>query len=590
MIRYVLVFLLLVVTSVAWTQEEEDVIFEYRKGKKYIVHFVQSGNTLWGIHNTYNVTVEDIVASNPGIERGVTEGQKVLVPKGAADGKYPDGTVFKMHKVVKGETLYRIAAVNGATVEEVTKVNPGLENGMKLGQILRIPMRDAAQETTEVPEPVKAPVAKVIFYDTLVKHTVLPHETLFSISKRFMVPVNDLQTLNKLRNGKIKEGDIIQIPLKKEKVKPIEVRKVLDAEASQKLDKELLFSKKEEYKIAIMLPFNLDKADDNANALRSIATEYYMGVELAVDSLQLLGLRAKVYVYDLPMDSVGIYAILQKPEMRKMDLIFGPLIPQSADLVGRWCKNNKIRMVCPAACNSALMLSNPYIYAAVPTDITQQRILANYTVANHATDQLVLVSTGVAKDKELYDAFRAKFMEASKGKANVKLIEIKSEEAATYIRKNGNTIFIVPSRDRIASVKFINNMHKFNERAGNGTISVFGTKDWGGFEEIIGYMKNKYNVSWVSSSDLNYNLPATKNLLRKFRYKYKSDLTRYSAHGFDVMFYFTNSLLMQQKPELGIVNAFDMKQVGKGNGYENGQCFLLKHENYELVRVGLAHE
>ena len=49
-------------------------------GKKYYVHYVQAGNTLWGIHDMYNVSVEDIIKYNPGAEKGFnnTGGGKFL--------------------------------------------------------------------------------------------------------------------------------------------------------------------------------------------------------------------------------------------------------------------------------------------------------------------------------------------------------------------------------------------------------------------------------------------------------------------------------------------------------------------------------
>ena len=51
--------------------DTKDWVYEYSNGKKYSVHIAQAGNTLWGIHTTYNVSVDDIVDANPGIEKGV---------------------------------------------------------------------------------------------------------------------------------------------------------------------------------------------------------------------------------------------------------------------------------------------------------------------------------------------------------------------------------------------------------------------------------------------------------------------------------------------------------------------------------------
>lgn len=589
--RYLIVVCTLIFGSLVFGQTD-DVVYEYQKGKKYIVHFVQDGNTLWRIQETYKVPAKDIIAANPGVEKGIVTGQKLLIPAGVAESKYADGTLIKQHTVVKGETLFNLAKKEGCSVEDITRWNPGAEAGLKVGQVVRIPIKSVTEQQvkeTKEEEPVKVKEVEttVSFSDTVINHTVLDHETLYSISKRFMVPVEDLQKFNQLKNNNIKPGQVLKIPLKKEQIKQVTVREVKPVETNAKIDEELLFKKKEVYNIAVMLPFYLDGGEQ---AMKDISTQFYMGLNLAIDSLEELGLKAKVYVYDVKNDSAQIVALLKKPEMKQMDLIFGPLVPQSADIVGAWCKTNQIRMVCPSACNSALLKNNPYIYASVPTDITLQRILARYTVENHAKDQIVLVNTGVARDKELYDAFRERFVELAKTKGNVKLIEIKTEDLAAYIRKNGNTVFVVPTRDRSAAQKFMNALQKSGGKAGNGSISVFATKDWAMFDDIKGVTRNKFNLHWASANDLNYSLPATKNLLRQYRRKYKADMNKYAAHGFDVMFYFTRTLLMDKAAGEGVINAFNPEQIAPGNGFENNQAYILKHVDFELERVGLVHE
>ena len=63
----------------SWANAQmEDVVYEYQKGKKYIVHFVQNGNTLWRIQETYKVPAKDIIAANPGVEKGIVEGLRSL--------------------------------------------------------------------------------------------------------------------------------------------------------------------------------------------------------------------------------------------------------------------------------------------------------------------------------------------------------------------------------------------------------------------------------------------------------------------------------------------------------------------------------
>lgn len=570
--------------------DTKDWVYEYSNGKKYAVHIAQAGNTLWGIHTTYNVPVEDIVAANPGIEKGVKEGYRYLIPLGGADMKVQSGTIVREHTVEKGETAFSIAKKYNSSVDDLLKYNPGIDKGLKIGQVLKVIVAPTSENIPPKQEDKpKVTPPSVTFTDTVLVYEVKAGETLYTISKRFMVPVNDLQKFNNLKSASIKSGDVLRIPLKKENVKQVQIREVQPKEEVRKVDEELIFKSKAKYNIAVLLSFGLN--DKSANtALKNLATEFYMGVELAADSLEKLGFDATIKVIDIPLDSVGILKVLNTAEMKGMDLVFGPLVPQSADVVGRWCGQQKIRMVCPSACNSSLLKNNPYIYASVTSDMTQQEVLAKYTIDKFKTAQIILVNPGNSKDQELFDAYRKRFMELSKKNGNIKLIDAKTSDFTTFIRKNGESVVIFPSRDKGKVISFINALHKAVGKSPNADVTVFGTKEWGGFDDISGYYKTRYKITWTSSSDLNYSLPDTQTLLRLYRKKFHTDMNKAGAQGFDVVYYFAKTLLMKEKVESEVINAFDLKAALPGSGYENHACFILKHEDYELIRVGVFYE
>ena len=71
---------LLTFVSFGLVAQPENATTEVVNGKKYYVHIVQDGNTLYGIKNLYATSVEDIIKQNPGTEKGLVEGQKLLIP------------------------------------------------------------------------------------------------------------------------------------------------------------------------------------------------------------------------------------------------------------------------------------------------------------------------------------------------------------------------------------------------------------------------------------------------------------------------------------------------------------------------------
>lgn len=561
--------------------QPENPVYEEINGKKFYVHIVQGGNTLWGLSKLYNVPAEKIIEFNPTASAGIQLGQKIVIPVDATqvnESSTPQKAP-EIHLVEKGDNLYNISKRYSVKMEDIVKLNPGSENGVSIGQELKLPS-DAKAIGNEV-----LSQTQVTFSDSVVNYTVLPHETLYSISKRFMVPIEDIKKLNNLKNDKVRKNDVIKIPVKKEKVTKIEVRRVEEVK-NPKIDEELTFKSKNEYQIFYLLPFALDGGSDN---LKGIATEFLMGAQLALDSLERMGLKARVHVLDAPADTAKFRSLLLEKNVKKADLIIGPFMGNNVEITAEFARQYKIRMVSPLNQSTAVLKDNPYVYNAVDSDITLIEGAARYIAVNKTSDQIVLVKVD-AKDDELYQAFRQKFLKSLPAGSKLKLLECSQADMGNFIKKGGSTIFVVPSRDKVFSTRFMNSLEKASAKAGSGKITVFGTKDWLNNDEIKGYYKNKFTLHFASPYDFNYSYDASKRLLRKYRVKYNADLSKYGTQGFDVSLYFIQKFLLGKDSENGVMNRFAIENVGNGSGYENKTCFIMKQENYELIQLEVIHD
>ena len=96
-----------------------------------------------------------------------------------------------------GETLFAISKQYNVEIEDIQKLNNMNDVALSLGQVLIIKEDDSAVEkVVEVPS-VEVPEGG---------YTVLPGETLFAISRKFSVSVDDLVKWNKLENTSLQEG------------------------------------------------------------------------------------------------------------------------------------------------------------------------------------------------------------------------------------------------------------------------------------------------------------------------------------------------------------------------------------------------
>ena len=552
-------------------------------GKEYYVHFVQAGNTLWGIHSLYNVPVEDIVEANPGVDKGIREGQKIIIPV---------QSVTIVHTVLENETLFSIAKKYNVSVEQIQAANPNLTNELKAGGIIYIPgVYDTRLETVasqssndKSSDSLKStkPIYRISFTDTLIFHTLGATETLYGVSKRFMVGVEELQQLNGLKNSKVKPGQVLKIPVKQEKIEVLSIRKVDDIH-NEKLDSSLSFPKKSSYKVVLMLPFHLEKGANYSEYLSTLAAEFYMGAKLAIDSLEALGLYAKFFVFDTKNDTTTLKSLLEKPEMQDVDVVIGPLSYEAIEITANWCKAHKVRLVCPVISKTSVLKNNPYVHYAVPSDATLIKGLANYTSKTNAKDQLIIVKSTNEKEGVLYTSFREVFH--TPGTTHPKLIEATLDNFTTFLKSGVRNVIIFPTNDKLLAVKFMNNLNKVAPKFEKEYISVYGTKEWMNFDEVKPAFKNTFHFHFASPNDLNYTYNQTEKLHYKYRSAYNADMTKMAVQGFDVLFYFCSGFLLDKTPEKMIMNEFEMNQKCRTDGYENVHSFILELSDYKLVNA-----
>ncbi|REG88662.1 LysM peptidoglycan-binding domain-containing protein [Algoriphagus antarcticus] len=111
---------------------------------------------------------------------------------------------FILHEVDPKETLFGISRRYKSPVSEIIEANPVLKQGLKIGQTIKVPFVSMAE----------LPAGSVL-------HNVVPGETLFSISKKYGVPVESVMKENGLKGNDLSVGQSLII----EPAVPIAVEK-----------------------------------------------------------------------------------------------------------------------------------------------------------------------------------------------------------------------------------------------------------------------------------------------------------------------------------------------------------------------------
>jgi len=510
-------------------------------GNKYYMHTVAKGQTLYSISKIYNQGVNDIVIENPDAIDGISPGQvlKILFEKKTEKKETIDSTKYSFHKVEKKETFYSISKKYNLSIDEIKKLNPGIESGLKEGQILKLPLAAKTNYTIK---------------------TITSDST---------------------------------------KLKPI-----ID---SSKINYTPSF--KNEYNIAIFLPFHADQAnlldpeklaknDIQYSSKTKIAIQFYQGAMIAIDSLKKQKLNAKIFIYDVDdSDSSNIHKILSKPEFSSMDMIIGPLYGSSFMPVATFAKQKRIPIISPLTQANKILYNNNYVCKVTPSTSMKVEQIAKYIVDSFANENIILVNNSNPKEVSYFNSYKEsinKFL-LEKGKSKNDTVKIAKGLGPTLslINKSKKNIVILTSNNQSYVTDFVSKLNADKERDKTNII-LFGMQNWTNFDNLDFEYLNNLSLHIPSNNCIAYDSSSTKYFIDTYRLWYKTFPESYVFNGFDVTYYFISALqkygtnFPSKLPEIkhkGISTNFDFYKYPSESGYENKETFILKYKDYKLVNA-----
>lgn len=119
-----------------------------------------------------------------GIAIGTIEAQ---IPVKKSENKVIiEGKIYYLHQVQPGQTLYSISRAYEVSEKDIAIENPGVYSGLQVGQILKVPV--------DVPK-VKSEKEDDDTSQYLI-HSLKPGETLYALSRKYNVPVEEIEKAN----------------------------------------------------------------------------------------------------------------------------------------------------------------------------------------------------------------------------------------------------------------------------------------------------------------------------------------------------------------------------------------------------------
>ena len=284
---------LLFVGAVSSMSAQEIVVID---GAKYAIHDVAKGETLYSLARRYGVTVDEIKGANAALAEGLKAGQRIKIPVKVEESA-PQSVAtpqVRVHKVMKGETLYSLAKMNGLSVEELQAANPHIRKGLKAGQLIDIPQRGAATE-----------------------------------------PSQGEATPN-----------LTPAPTQTESVKLVEEPSTEQSAAAPTLDAQPLFrtlKAEDRAEVALLLPLGSEEKPAQ-NYL-----DFYRGFLIGLDSVRMAGHSVNLSLYNTKHDYNRVAEIIASGALERSNLVVGPIYEDELIPVATALQGKNIPVVSPLA-------------------------------------------------------------------------------------------------------------------------------------------------------------------------------------------------------------------------------------------------
>ena len=554
-----------------------------------ISHKVKKKETLYSIGREYGLTVDEIIAANPGLTSHIKIGQIITVPKKKINNPYIIHEVEKTTKTNKLAKLYRIHTY------QIMDFNPEVGSRVYEGDAIKIPVGNKAIIVPVTPE------------DDIIKTIEGPDNEIE------MNPTSDCDFIpNTDRVFRV----ALMIPL--------------SLEEADSLDLEQFF----------LAP------QPSFKSFRFI--KFYEGALIALDSLTKQGANVELFVYDVDKNITKTVKVLADPELKSMDLIIGPFFNNSFNQVALFAGNFKIPIINPLSYRDAVANNYNSVFKVKPTVYSQRPLIetyidkfapnskvflisqTSYFDADIVTDikngilstidsqvkisnqELLDLSYAVAERDTLYDnttppppfifektEIYPEIIEANITDSTVinnYLVKINYSVDSLYpLLENAspirNNLVILYGNKKSFILDVLN---RLNESRDTFDIQLVGLPTWERINNLNNIKMNNLNTSYFSSSFIDYELDKNQDFIHEFRTRYNTEPDNYAFSGFDITYYFLSALYylgddfnscIDQFPMELIQGTYNFQRVGNTNNFVNDYWHILQIKRLSKTKI-----
>ncbi len=512
-------------------------------GKRYIVHVVEHGQTLYSITRAYGVKSYEAYLKKD--KNKLNIGDTVWIPMANGDESIPSNSSYKYVEVKQGQTLYSISKTFGVSIAELEKLNPELKSSpLRVGMILKIPLKGGEKKADSSTD----------------KNGKRKVEVLSAIPPPVDIPVRD-------RMDKAKIHVTLMMPLFLNNIDEISTSKFDIEQRRRRTYKSFTF------------------------------IQFYEGILMGLDCLESLGYNVVLNVVDISEDSPDkVEKAFEEHKIANSDFIIATLFQHSFEKAAELAKENKIFIINPLADRPEILKDNPYVIKYMPSIEGTVKNIINVIKKDFKDPNLYIVHSVAKTEKQWYDEFAAQ-LEEQKNLKYTMFSWAASNRLVQMMKNDENNIVIsiydeTPAKNKAYSNNLLNKLFSLKKT----TPTLFTIQNYIKLYNDVEYNQlQRLNYHLVNNTYLDYSNPFHKEFIDKFKEKYKTEpVGDYALIANDLIIHFVIGLHNRgsefwKEPNIpsnsNILYPMLFKRSNPTDGFENQAAYIYKMENFKLRQV-----
>lgn len=404
-----------------------------------------------------------------------------------------NGTEYYYYEVKRGDTLFSLSHRLGITREMMVRYNPAAADVIKAGDILYFPVEAGDNDVFEPVEP----------GGSLILHKVKKGESLYGISKRYGISIDDIVALNPSCKNGLKAGATLKIPVREESHEDGSLAAVTEAVAHENDDaiydtivplretadltpvnpgivelETTVAEPRKKPSIVVMLPFML--GDENISRQSQLYTDFYKGLLIAADTLSNRGDSIRIIAYDTEGNAGRISALMADDDVKDASVIIAPDDVTQLEAIARQALDDETYVVNIFNIKDSLYLSNPVVLQAnLPQARMYEKAVDALETLYDGYTPVFLTNTSGRNEKESFVNYaRQRYLD--KGVAPVDIAYEGALLASNLdVLADSVRYVFIPSSGTLA--EFNKFSHVLKNYIDGNDMAVFGYPDWTAF-------------------------------------------------------------------------------------------------------------